>query len=228
MCRRNVDIFNRKIVEKTIFNIENIKKKFIHFCKKRFKNSNNKNFKKRKRNKFNSIENRFNAITNSNKKFSNKKKQKIEKTNEIWRTWFVITVKKKHYKNVYFKSKKKIFKIIENFSHSDDSNKKKIKFKHVWTSLLIKFQKRNQKIVAFINSKIIRNFIWQIFMMKNQIFFTDSTFHDSTIINDIFLRIYSNYFFFMQTVDHNEKTYVKKLKIIKTNMMNVDIVLKIN
>ena len=86
LCRRNVDMFSRKIVEKTIFNIKNIEKKFVHFCKKRFKNPNNKNFKKRKRNEFNSIENRFNAITNSNKKFSNKKKQKIEKTNEIWQT----------------------------------------------------------------------------------------------------------------------------------------------
>ena len=83
LCRRNVDMFSRKTVEKTIFSIENIEKKFVHFRKKRFKNSNNKNFKKRKRNEFNSIENRFNAITNSNKKFSNKKKQKIEKTNEI-------------------------------------------------------------------------------------------------------------------------------------------------
>ena len=94
--------------------------------------------------------------------------------------------------------------------------------------MLIKFQKRNKKFVAFINSKIIRNFIRQIFVIKNQIFFTDSTFYDSTIINDIFLRIYSNHFFFMKTIDHNEKTYVKKLKIMKTNMMNVDIVLKIN
>ena len=64
--------------------------------------------------------------------------------------------------------------------------------------------------------------------MKNQIFFTDLTFHDSTIINDFFLPIYNNYFLFMKTVDHNEKTYVKKLKIIKTNMMNIDIVFEMN
>ena len=103
-----------------------------------------------------------------------------------------------------------------------------MRFKYVWTSLLIKFQKRNKKIVAFINSKIIQNFIRQIFVMKNQIFFIDSTFHDLTIINDIFLRIYSNHSLFMKIVDHHEKIYVKKLKIVKTNMINVDIVLKMN
>ena len=64
--------------------------------------------------------------------------------------------------------------------------------------------------------------------MKNQIFFTDLVFHDSIIINDIFLRIYSNHFLFMKTVNHNEKTYVKKLKIVKTNIINVDIILKMN
>ena len=72
-----------KSCQKTIFNIENIEKKSVHFRKKRFKNSNSKNFKKRKRNEFNSIEDCFNAVTNLNKKSSNKKKQKIEKTNEI-------------------------------------------------------------------------------------------------------------------------------------------------
>ena len=64
--------------------------------------------------------------------------------------------------------------------------------------------------------------------MKNQIYFTDSTFHNSTIINNIFLRIYNNHSLFMKTVDHNKKTYVKKLKIMKTNIINVDIVLEMN
>ena len=65
-------------------------------------------------------------------------------------------------------------------------------------------------------------------MMNNQIFSTDPAFRGSTIINDIFLRIYSNHSLFLKAVDHNEKAYVKKLKIMKTNMMNVDIVFEMN
>ena len=70
--------------KKTIFNIKNIEKKFVHFRKNRDKNSKNKNFKKWKHDEINFFENRFNAVTNSNKKFLNKKKRKIKKTNEIW------------------------------------------------------------------------------------------------------------------------------------------------
>ena len=73
LCRRNVNMTNRKIVKKTIFNIKNIKKNFVYFRKNRDKNSKNKNFKKEKHDEINFFENYFNAITNQNKKFLNKK-----------------------------------------------------------------------------------------------------------------------------------------------------------
>ena len=76
LCQWNVDMTNRKIMKKAIFNIKNIEKKSVHCRKNRDKNSKNKNFKKRKHDKINFFENCFNAITNSNKKFSNKKNKR--------------------------------------------------------------------------------------------------------------------------------------------------------
>ena len=83
LCRRNVNMTNRKIVKKTIFNIKNIEKKSIHFCKNCDKNSKNKNFKKRNHDKVFSSKIVLTQLRIQIKSFRTKKKRKIEKTNEI-------------------------------------------------------------------------------------------------------------------------------------------------
>ena len=126
LCWQNVDMTNRKIVKKTIFNIKILKKNLFIFAKiatkiRKIKISKNEIMTKLIFSKIVLTQSRIQIKNFRTKKNEKSKKQtKFDKNN-------LLQLSKKNIIKIFVQNQKKnfFFKIVENFSHFNDSKWKK-------------------------------------------------------------------------------------------------------
>ena len=65
-------------------------------------------------------------------------------------------------------------------------------------------------------------------MKKHNLFMIESIFRDVRIIDDTFLNVFFCYIVNVMIVNAKKKIFEKQLILIKINIVNIDIILKIN